>query len=271
MSSSPQINYIDAFDDVVIEEYFSDEDEDDEHLSSSLKSSSSDLKLLTDEEDDDEEVQDEYEVTFLTDEEDEDGDFETRDEDSKTLSDSKQAHLRRLNDKYKADLILCNKALEGKMNWVSAPLPQASPRSSMSRSRFTNKNDYPDVHAKPKPEKKFRLKPIKNQRPMNIEIKVKDHVPSQIHIRPPPPKPPVLKKNWFCKNLIQTGTCKFGARCIFAHTLAEVENHTEQCKFGQRCNNIRMIGYNQYVNAGKYKCIRKHPRENISDFIKRVQ
>lgn len=274
---SSQINYIDAFDDVVIEDYFSDEEEEDDAHSSSTSANNDDndddvdhLVQLTDEDnkdnkDDDDD--DEYEVTFLTDDdEDDDGDFDTSEDPVKSLSkdELKQAHLQRLNDKYKVDLILCNKALEGKMNWVSSA-------ALTSSCGVVDKNDYPDVHSKPKREKKFRLKPIKNQRPMNIEIKVKDHVPSQIHMRAPQPKPPVLKKNWFCKNLIQTGTCKFGTRCIFAHTLAEVENHTEQCKFGKRCNNIRMTGHNQYVNSGKYKCIRKHPHENISNFIKRVQ
>jgi hypothetical protein len=240
---SSQINYLDAFDDVVIEEYSLD----DEIIS--LDSSD----------------EGEYEVTFITDDEDEDDDFEAIEEPKELPEESKKDRLKWLNEKYKDDLEKCNHALEGKLNWVSTPV-------SSCVNDSLDKNEYPDINAKPKKEKKFSLKPIhkKCQKPMNVDIWVRDSLPSQINIIAPP-KPQAFKKNWFCKNLIQTGTCKFGDRCIFAHTLAEVEANTEQCKFGQRCNNVKMINPKQYINSGKYKCVRLHPAENINSFIKRVQ
>lgn len=267
---SSQISYLDAFDEVVIEDYSSNEDEsfDLEIEDDIISLDSSDLKI----EDDiisidssdleiEEEEEGEYEVTFISDDEDDDNDFEAVKELPK---ESKESQLKQLNEKYKDDLEKCNQVLEGKLNWVSAPISHVNDS--------LDKDEYPDINAKPKKEKKFGLKPIqkKTQKPMDIDIHVKNFFPSQINIRAPAKQLP-LKKNWFCKNLIQTGTCRFGDKCIFAHTLTEVEANTEQCKFGQRCNNVKIIAPNQYINSGKYKCIRRHPNENINSFVKRVQ
>lgn len=78
------------------------------------------------------------------------------------------------------------------------------------------------------------------------------------------------KKFWFCKNLFQTGKCKFGENCIFAHSEEEVKRQSTECKFGMRCFAVSRFN-NQYINIGPKKCLHLHKNENIRNLIMRMQ
>jgi hypothetical protein len=263
--------YIDAFDEIV--EDYSDDD------AESLVS----LDSFDIEEDEDTD----FEVTFISDDEDEDKN-EDEDEDFKlerpnnSEQETKEERMKLLNEKYKCDLEKCGEVLAGKLNWVTAKVPTGS---------MVNKSEFPDISTEPKREKKFNLKPLysKKSRPLDIKVIVSNS-PSQLII---PQKQQqckysskvcpfgkncrfkhndkIQKKNWFCKNLIQTGTCRFGDRCIYSHTLEEIEQNVDWCKFKFRCNNVNRVGETKYINVGKYKCIHRHPNENITNLINRIQ
>lgn len=86
------------------------------------------------------------------------------------------------------------------------------------------------------------------------------------------PKPPANKKIWFCKNLIQSGKCRFGDKCVFAHTKDEIRQNVATCKFNERCRAVTKEG-KKYINLidCPRKCARLHPHEKISDFVRRMQ
>jgi hypothetical protein len=78
------------------------------------------------------------------------------------------------------------------------------------------------------------------------------------------------KKIWMCKNLQSDKTCRYGDMCMYAHTHAEVEGAVKDCTHGQSCRSVKKEGL-AYVNVGPRKCVRRHPRERIADFITRTQ
>jgi hypothetical protein len=78
------------------------------------------------------------------------------------------------------------------------------------------------------------------------------------------------KKLWFCKNIIQTGFCRYGNECLYAHTIKEVKEHVTKCRFGMDCHNVKKTN-GIVVNSGPRKCIRLHGKETIDNFIKRMQ
>lgn len=78
------------------------------------------------------------------------------------------------------------------------------------------------------------------------------------------------KKIWFCKNVITRGECRFGDKCVFAHTVEEVQKHVEPCKFGNNCRAVKRVN-GKYTNFGPRKCVRLHPKEQVKDFVARTQ
>lgn len=290
---SNTIRYVDAFDKIVVEDVKNVKDvknvEDVEDVEDNEYDEWTKDSVVFDNDEDGEEydaddettrvvVEEEEEVTFISD--DEDGDnYEPVDE-SYEDKESYEDRIKRLNLKYKNELEKCNEALKGKLNWTANTQPlTVLQNKNLDAVEFPNLNDE-EPPRKRSTLKKFTLtplKPLKNKKPqpMDVEVVIRNY-PSTINIRAPPkyvadPAQSRPKKNWFCKNLIQTGTCRFGDNCIFAHTLGEVEKHVEWCRFGQRCNNVNKVNRFHYINVGNYKCIRRHPNEGISNFIKRVQ
>lgn len=256
--------YLDAFDETIVTHDDLSSDYNDSY--STYSGDDDDVFLDDDVSDDDEKILSDSDSYSLYSDDDDDfskffDDFEIT---PRVKSEpSKEERINHLNKIYKDDLEKCHKALEGKLNWVT---------SKPSIESVADINEFPNINVKPNQGKRLHLKKIlkKNIKPLNINIKIKPNKPSQINMYVPRKKLP-LKKKWFCKNLIQTGECRFGNKCIFAHTLKEIENHTEKCKFGHRCNNVSKISKNEYINNGYYKCIHRHPNENINNFIKRVQ
>lgn len=104
-----------------------------------------------------------------------------------------------------------------------------------------------------------------------------------------------FRKIWLCKNIFkisttagflydsikieETGTCRFGNNCVYAHSSEEVRQHLESCKFKEECKGVKITQIKKedkkvrrYENNPETrKCCRLHPKERVIDFIKRIQ
>lgn len=101
----------------------------------------------------------------------------------------------------------------------------------------------------------------------------------------------VLRKIWLCKNMFKIitdeisvkieefGICKFGDRCIYAHSRQDIQNALQECIYKDKCNAVKLVyiikdgkRVRRYKNNPEIrKCNRLHPNERIFDFISRIQ
>lgn len=95
------------------------------------------------------------------------------------------------------------------------------------------------------------------------------------------------RKMRLCKNiftitseeLTETGICKFGETCIYAHTKEELRQNIEECRFGENCKSVDLVfkkksdgkKVRRYENTSGRKCHRLHTKERVIDYIKRTQ
>jgi len=107
---------------------------------------------------------------------------------------------------------------------------------------------------------------------------------------------PSFRKIWLCKNIFkfssnatgslydsikieETGNCRFGDNCVYAHSSEEIRQNLEECKFKEKCKGIIITQIKKddkkvrrYENNPETrKCCRLHPKERFIDFIKRIQ
>ena len=239
------LNYTDAFDEIITSPDHTEEE--------SLSDTSSMVSV--------DDVLEDFDVTFITDDEDDDSGVLVVKEDPKKILSHKE-HLTKLNEYYKKQLDECGDMLQGKLNWKSS---QPSPTSSSSENDLDH---FPTLTAKPMTKREQKeaamvSKPLFDPKPLPPLPSRRNNTAAGVGFN---------KKSWFCKNLIQTGTCRFGNRCIYAHSLDEVESNIHWCKYYTKCNNVSVSPVtNTYVNKGRYKCVRRHPNEAITNFVKRMQ
>ncbi len=84
-------------------------------------------------------------------------------------------------------------------------------------------------------------------------------------------EPQRSRKIWFCRNIIQRGTCHAGTRCLYAHSKMEVADNVSMCKFGDGCRLVTQTRDGFVNNNPERKCVRKHKSETIEEFISRMQ
>ncbi|MGL5962379.1 MAG: zinc finger CCCH domain-containing protein [Cetobacterium sp.] len=111
---------------------------------------------------------------------------------------------------------------------------------------------------------------------------------------------PSFRKIWLCKNIFkispsttssggdhlydsikieETGNCRFGDHCVYAHSSEEIRQNLEECKFKEECKGVIITQIKKddkkvrrYENNPEArKCCRLHPKERFIDFIKRIQ
>ena len=46
-------------------------------------------------------------------------------------------------------------------------------------------------------------------------------------------------KTKYCRNIQETGRCKFGTRCVYAHDKLEIKQTVHPCKYGRRCKFVK--------------------------------
>lgn len=96
-----------------------------------------------------------------------------------------------------------------------------------------------------------------------------------------------IKKMWLCKKQFQItkdaiatkNECRFGLKCLFAHSKEEVLQMVEQCKNGETCKHVSLVfkqdeqgkKIRRYDVVQNKKCFRIHPKERVIDYIKRTQ
>lgn len=102
----------------------------------------------------------------------------------------------------------------------------------------------------------------------------------------------LFRKIWLCKNMFnvvkdstnlvkieETGKCRFGDHCVYAHSIEEVRQNLDHCKFNEDCKAVKITQIKKddkkvrryENNLESRKCCRLHPKERIIDFIKRIQ
>ena len=86
-------------------------------------------------------------------------------------------------------------------------------------------------------------------------------------------------KTKYCRNIQETGNCKFGNKCVYAHDKLEIKQNVRPCKYGRRCNLIKQtlridrggnkrVCFRNLIN-GKY-CPNIHDMETIDNYIART-
>ena len=79
-------------------------------------------------------------------------------------------------------------------------------------------------------------------------------------------KQPEIKKKTktqMCKSISGGKSCKFGSKCMFAHSALELD--ILECQYGARCNKIKCGLNGQICNAGGVVCGRKHGDETSEE------
>lgn len=72
-----------------------------------------------------------------------------------------------------------------------------------------------------------------------------------------------------CQNILEGLNCTYGARCTFAHAIAELV--VDNCMHGGRCYSVFFDKNGVYCNNGDRICRRLHPSESLELYHKRVE
>jgi hypothetical protein len=70
-------------------------------------------------------------------------------------------------------------------------------------------------------------------------------------------------KTHMCRSISGGQSCKFGTKCMFAHSALELD--ILECQYGERCNKIKRELNGQICNAGGVVCGRKHGDETSEE------
>jgi hypothetical protein len=153
---------------------------------------------------------------------------------------------------------------------------------------------HPDgkIEFKPHPSSPIKLDyPIQQKR--NSSVKQKETGPSSQEETSFDTSS--FRKIWLCKNIFkisttsgslydcikieETGHCRFGDNCVYAHSTEQIRQNLELCRFNEECKGIKITQIKKddkkvrrYENNPETrKCCRLHPKERVIDFIKRIQ
>lgn len=231
---------------------------------------------------------DEYEPFFASDSGSNDDSFSEMHEDIRR---KERAELRKLekqkqrdeqyNVKINKQLDECGDLLKGKMAWVAnfnvkEPAGTQFPVSKVDHSKVQPKkfsSNHAGGHASGHASKHFM-----NERPFEVPVRVGGltsdvtlYKPEPVvqHSRPQMPNqaPEKTKKIWMCRNV---KSCRFGDRCMFAHSVGEIEAAVTKCNY-HVCTRVRKLN-GRYTNTlNERKCLRLHRNEDIDNFIERTQ
>jgi hypothetical protein len=154
---------------------------------------------------------------------------------------------------------------------------------------FSVKEGIPCVYGKncnffhPVPEKKVPLLPTPEEKvPLLPTPEIPKIVAPVAPVAPVAQRKHILCKKMFSfeKDKMQVMNCRFENRCIFAHSVQELEENLHQCKNGcqkirisiriiERNGQFKKISEVENVNS-ENKCLRIHPGEKIKCYIRRM-
>lgn len=81
-------------------------------------------------------------------------------------------------------------------------------------------------------------------------------------------KPKADEFTRMCNSVLDGTQCKYGKKCFFAHTLAQLVK--VPCTFGSGCRNVRTGANGKYMNKGDRICKFWHPNETTSSYKDRL-
>ncbi|QHR78471.1 tristetraprolin-like zinc finger protein [Lymphocystis disease virus 4] len=194
----------------------------------------------------------EYEAEFYSEEDSDDEEADINSEEKLPKFD-KKAHLKKLNDRYKQNLIDCFLALEGKLKWTEFKLEPPPPfepeevcrikkdRTKAPRVKKWIKTSDVKIIIDDELGVCFVWKVQKSSKPCKylVEGQVCPFGPEKCHHNHGPP--PTEKKPQLCKYIKEDKPCPFKAYCLYQHEIIQINRlckyykNQQSCPFKDKC------------------------------------